>query len=103
MIFDENGKLSREFLISQKTCCHNGCVNCPYEERAKEMNGLTYKKPLKSELEKKIYDFYNLYPNLHEKINRHVCLSDMTGMEKKALLDEICEIYKIKKYTISDF
>lgn len=22
--------LSKEFLLSQKTCCGNKCVNCPY-------------------------------------------------------------------------
>ena len=30
-IFDENGALSREFLLNRGTCCGNRCRNCPYD------------------------------------------------------------------------
>lgn len=29
-IFDADGALSREFLLSRGYCCKNGCRNCPY-------------------------------------------------------------------------
>jgi len=29
-IFDENGALTREFLLARGTCCGNRCRNCPY-------------------------------------------------------------------------
>lgn len=29
---DENGAISRAFLIARETCCGNGCRNCPYEK-----------------------------------------------------------------------
>lgn len=29
-IFDEDGALSREFLLSRGECCGNKCRNCPY-------------------------------------------------------------------------
>jgi hypothetical protein len=29
-IFDEEGALSREFLLQRGFCCDNGCKNCPY-------------------------------------------------------------------------
>lgn len=25
--------LSREFLLARGSCCHHGCVNCPYKEK----------------------------------------------------------------------
>jgi hypothetical protein len=28
--FDENGALSREFLLRRGECCREGCRNCPY-------------------------------------------------------------------------
>ena len=28
--FDENGALTREFLLRRGSCCQNGCRNCPY-------------------------------------------------------------------------
>ena len=28
--FDENGALSREFLLRRGHCCQEGCRNCPY-------------------------------------------------------------------------
>jgi hypothetical protein len=30
-VFDEDGALSREFLLDRGYCCGNGCRNCPYE------------------------------------------------------------------------
>jgi len=30
-IFDENGALTREFLLKRGTCCGNKCRNCPYD------------------------------------------------------------------------
>jgi hypothetical protein len=30
-IFDEDGALSREFLLARGFCCGNGCRNCPYD------------------------------------------------------------------------
>ena len=38
-IFDEEGALSRAFLLQRGFCCGNGCKNCPYgfhENRADE-------------------------------------------------------------------
>lgn len=32
-IFDEDGALTREFLIGRGYCCGNGCRNCPYIPR----------------------------------------------------------------------
>jgi hypothetical protein len=32
-IFDEDGALSRAFLIARGYCCGNGCRNCPYIPR----------------------------------------------------------------------
>lgn len=29
-IFDEDGALSRDYLIRRGACCGNGCRNCPY-------------------------------------------------------------------------
>jgi len=29
-IFDEDGALTREFLLQRGYCCQNGCRNCPY-------------------------------------------------------------------------
>lgn len=29
-IFDEDGALSRDFLLRRGFCCENGCKNCPY-------------------------------------------------------------------------
>lgn len=29
-LFDEDGALSREFLLQRGYCCENGCRNCPY-------------------------------------------------------------------------
>ena len=31
-IFDENGALSRQYLLDRGYCCDNGCRNCPYRE-----------------------------------------------------------------------
>ena len=28
--FDQNGALTREFLLRRGFCCDNGCRNCPY-------------------------------------------------------------------------
>ena len=36
-IFDENGALSRGFLLARGYCCGNGCRNCPYEPRQLEV------------------------------------------------------------------
>jgi hypothetical protein len=33
-IFDKDGALSREFLLSRGFCCGNGCRNCPYGHEA---------------------------------------------------------------------
>jgi hypothetical protein len=33
-VFDEDGALSREFLLSRGECCGNKCRNCPYGWRA---------------------------------------------------------------------
>lgn len=30
-VFDEDGALSREFLLHRGYCCGNGCRNCPYD------------------------------------------------------------------------
>ena len=30
-VFDEDGALSREYLLHRGYCCENGCRNCPYE------------------------------------------------------------------------
>lgn len=30
-VFDKDGALSREYLLSRGTCCDNGCKNCPYK------------------------------------------------------------------------
>lgn len=38
--FDENGALSREFLLSRGYCCENGCRNCPYGYRQGEPSPL---------------------------------------------------------------
>lgn len=32
-IFDQDGALSRQFLLSRGYCCGNGCRNCPYVPR----------------------------------------------------------------------
>jgi iron complex transport system substrate-binding protein len=32
-LFDEDGALSREFLLHRGYCCENGCRNCPYGYR----------------------------------------------------------------------
>jgi hypothetical protein len=32
-IFDEDGALTRAFLIARGYCCGNGCRNCPYVPR----------------------------------------------------------------------
>jgi hypothetical protein len=37
-IFDEDGALSRAFLISRGYCCGNGCRNCPYFPRYGGLN-----------------------------------------------------------------
>lgn len=29
-VFDEKGRLSREYLLNRGFCCNNGCHNCPY-------------------------------------------------------------------------
>ena len=29
-VFDEDGALSRAFLLQRGFCCENGCKNCPY-------------------------------------------------------------------------
>ena len=29
-VFDEDGALSRGFLLHRGYCCKNGCRNCPY-------------------------------------------------------------------------
>jgi hypothetical protein len=29
-LFDEDGALSREYLVRRGNCCRNGCKNCPY-------------------------------------------------------------------------
>jgi hypothetical protein len=31
-LLDENGAISRDFLVARGTCCSNGCQNCPYEK-----------------------------------------------------------------------
>jgi hypothetical protein len=33
-IFDENGALTREFLLERGLCCGNKCRNCPYDWEA---------------------------------------------------------------------
>lgn len=30
-IFDKDGALSKEFLLSRGSCCDTGCKNCPYK------------------------------------------------------------------------
>ncbi len=30
-IFDEDGALTRDFLLRQGECCGNKCRNCPYD------------------------------------------------------------------------
>ncbi len=32
-IFDQDGALSREYLLARGYCCGNGCRNCPYIPR----------------------------------------------------------------------
>jgi len=32
-IFDEDGALTAQFLLSRGFCCGNKCRNCPYEPR----------------------------------------------------------------------
>lgn len=31
-IFDEDGALTREFLLSRGICCESNCKNCPYKD-----------------------------------------------------------------------
>src|SRR5947207_1162299 len=31
-LFDDQGALSREFLLARGTCCDSGCRNCPYPD-----------------------------------------------------------------------
>ena len=33
-IFDEDGALTREFLLQRGYCCGQGCRNCPYGHEA---------------------------------------------------------------------
>lgn len=41
-VFDEDGALSRAFLLARGFCCTNGCKNCPYGfDRFKESEELT--------------------------------------------------------------
>ncbi len=28
---DENGAMSRDYLLARKACCGSGCRNCPYD------------------------------------------------------------------------
>jgi len=37
-IFDEDGALTREFLLQRGYCCENGCRNCPYGFRKQPDN-----------------------------------------------------------------
>jgi hypothetical protein len=30
--------LTKEFLIKRGSCCGNGCLNCPYDPKAKKGN-----------------------------------------------------------------
>jgi hypothetical protein len=30
-IFDENGALTRQYLLNRGTCCGNKCRNCPFD------------------------------------------------------------------------
>lgn len=36
-IFDEEGALSRSFLLQRGFCCENGCKNCPYGFRERNL------------------------------------------------------------------
>lgn len=96
-IFDKDGCLTKEFLLSQKGCCKKGCKNCPYGYGKEfEKNGLKFKRPFRSELEKDIYDYFCQIPNLKEKVGE-VDLTKMTGQDKKELIDKICSFYNLKK------
>jgi len=66
------------------------------EIKIEELNGLTFKKPFRSELELEIYDFFKNIPNLVESFGK-TDLTKMTGMEKKALIEKIRNKYNLKK------
>lgn len=34
-MFDEKGRLSKEFLLKQGKCCNKNCYNCPYKKNEK--------------------------------------------------------------------
>jgi len=36
-LLDENGAISKDFLVARGSCCGNGCRNCPYT-RAESMS-----------------------------------------------------------------
>ncbi len=44
-IFDQDGALSREYLLARGYCCGNGCRNCPYVPRH---GGLDAAPPIES-------------------------------------------------------
>lgn len=43
--FDENGALSREFLLKRGWCCSNKCTNCPYFPRHQKGATEVFKVP----------------------------------------------------------
>lgn len=38
-LFDADGALSREYLLSRGRCCRSGCRNCPYGDNAGRESG----------------------------------------------------------------
>jgi hypothetical protein len=42
--FDENGALTRDFLLRREHCCQEGCRNCPYGFAPGESRGSMSKR-----------------------------------------------------------
>ena len=32
LVLDENGRLTREFLLMKGVCCESGCFHCPWKK-----------------------------------------------------------------------
>jgi hypothetical protein len=61
--------------------------------------GLIYKKPFKSELELNLYNLFCSHPELSEKYEI-VDMTQMTGQEKKQLIDKIHLELGLKKWRV---
>ena len=66
------------------------------ENKTEELNGLTFKKPFRSEFELEIYEMFKDILNLVDFTGK-IDLTAMTGMEKKELIEKVHKKYNFSQ------